>query len=240
MRQSNNTRGPIVDKHNAEVAKRGPETEPEYDNFGPLSEDELQALHERIVENVTQSEAIMEETTTPDNADTVDSTIIVADDNAIEFTEAPATVETTDEDAKREKAQAEREAKYRAEREAFTVKDNAFAFSLAKLMNTSLGKLTYGGKKVTGAWANENGNIVVTTAGEDVITVHGYGEKYYSWTVDAAILQHAVKLGHEPTDWTWSTHGKFSACNRCNAMARIKDDNDVVAAMYMAACPGKR
>lgn len=230
-----------MDKHNNDIAARGPEmVEPEYDNFGPLSEDELQALHERIVENVTQSEAIMEETTTPDNADTVDSTIIVADDNAIEFTEASATVESDDEDAKREKAQAEREAAYRAEREAFNVKDKAFGFALAKLMNANLSKLSYGGKKVTGAWANENGNIVVTTAGDDTITVHGYGEKYYSWTVDAAILQHAMKLGHEPTDWSWSTHGKFSACEKCNAMARVTDKNEVVAAMYMAACPGKR
>jgi alpha-glucosidase (family GH31 glycosyl hydrolase) len=232
MRQSNNTRGPIVDKHNAEVAKRGPETEPEYDNFGPLSEDEAQALHERIVENVTQSEAVVMDDNTEE--------VIVADDNTIEFTEASATVEVDDEDAKREKAQAEREAKYRAEREAFNVKDKAFGFQLAKLVNANLSKLSYGGKKVTGAWANENGNIVVTTGGDDTITVHGYGEKYYSWTVDAAILQHAVKLGHEPTEWAWTRDGKFSACERCNAMARIDTNGQVIGAQYMAGCTGKK
>ena len=139
---------------------------------------------------------------------------------------------------------AERQRKYKEEREAQEARIKPTAKQVALLLNTNLGKLAYSGKKLSGAWAASDGGIIITTAHGDYIHVSLVAQDFYSWQVYPAILNHAKELGHDPSDWVW-THdiGKVSACNKCDAMARIVDKDgieEVVAPAYMSACKGKR
>lgn len=123
-----------------------------------------------------------------------------------------------------------------------TNNEKHFMWQLGRLMNANLSKLDFGGAKVSGAWVNDSGYVVVTTASGQTITLNAYAQDFYQWSVTPAILAHARTLGHEPTDfqYTYGGAGYVSACGRCDAMARITDQDEVIAGTYMATCKGRR
>lgn len=148
-----------------------------------------------------------------------------------------AGIERAKQEAQREREAQEREARYAKDREDET----AFSVQLAGLINANLGKLTFGGIRVQSAWARSN-QVYMMLDGERIVTAYSAAGQYYAWEVQEAVLEYARTLGHKPSDWsyTYTDVGRVSACQRCDAMARIAEDNEVIAAQYMARCKGKR
>jgi hypothetical protein len=264
-----------MDKHNQDVATSGPDlTAPDegvdengadYETFGPVSDEEHEALQTRIVElndAITSGQAqatlivgsLDEDETMTENEQeiTLDELQAEQDADDVEAARAVHDAESLAEEAAKAAREAERKAQAEAEyaerkrqREVDDERrrkaDGQFSWELARLLNQQLTKIKYGGKAITGAWAKGDGGVTLTTASKDVVNVGIYGDEFYYWGVGASVLDHARKLGHEPSDFQNTYRiGRVSACERCDATVRITDDDEVLAAAYMARCPRTR